>query len=301
MPSNHLILCHPLLLPPSVFSSIRVFSSESVLCIRWPKYQSSSFSISPSNEYSGLISFRIDWFDLHAVQGTLKSLLQHHSSKASILRRSAFCIQLSHSYMTTGKTIALTRWTFGTHPSTLPSCRPCQLPLELTEVDSMCLNKSSSSFPKPPLSQHVWLWWLNLLSFRPRLLTRPGRCALPWPAHLTPPTPHQGGFLKASSPSSSRGVWPTRLASRPWPSDLCSQSAAVWKHESDPLSPRLLPVPRGATCCPHASFGPVIPQDCAAQSPPPEPACALPPQSGLHPWGALLHEEGYTGLSGASA
>ena len=97
MPSNHLILCHPLLLPPSVFSSIRVFSNESVLCIRWPKYWSFNFSISPSNEYSGLISFRMDWVDLLAVQGTLKNLLQHHSSKASILRHSAFFIvQLSH-------------------------------------------------------------------------------------------------------------------------------------------------------------------------------------------------------------
>ena len=113
MPSNHLILCHPLLLPPSIFSSIRVFSNESVVCIRWPKYWSFSFSISPSNEYSGLISFRMDWLDLLAVQGTLKSLLQHHSSKASILQRSAFfMVQLSHPYMTTGKTIALTRWTF---------------------------------------------------------------------------------------------------------------------------------------------------------------------------------------------
>ena len=110
MPFNHLILCHPLLLLPSIFSSIRVFSSESVLCIRWPKYWSFSFSISPSNEYSGLISFKTDWYDLLAVQGTLKSLLQHHSSKASVLRHSAFFIvQLSHPYMTTGKTIALTR------------------------------------------------------------------------------------------------------------------------------------------------------------------------------------------------
>ena len=113
MPSNHLILCHPLLLPPSIFPSIRVFSNESVLCIRWPKYCSFNYSISPSNEYSGLISFRIDWFDLLAVQGTLKSLLQHHSSKASILQHSAlFTVQLSDPYMTTGKTIALTRWTF---------------------------------------------------------------------------------------------------------------------------------------------------------------------------------------------
>ena len=113
MPSNHFILCHPLLFPPSIFPSIRVFSNESVLHIRWPKFWSFSFSISPSNEYSGLISFRIDWLDLLAVQGTLKSLLQHHCSKASILRHSAFFIvQLSHPYMTTGKTIALTRWTF---------------------------------------------------------------------------------------------------------------------------------------------------------------------------------------------
>ena len=110
MPSNHLILCCPLLLLPSVFSSISVFPKESVLHIRWPKYWSFSFSISPSNEYSGLISFRMDWLDLFKVQGTLKSLLQHHSSEASILQCSAFFIvQLSHPYMTTGKTIALTR------------------------------------------------------------------------------------------------------------------------------------------------------------------------------------------------
>ena len=113
MPSNHVILCHPLLLPPSISPSIRVFSSESVLCIRWPEDWSFSFSISPSNEYSGLISFRMDWFDLLAVQGTLKSLLQYHSSKASIFQHSAFFIvQLSHPYMTTGKIIALTRRTF---------------------------------------------------------------------------------------------------------------------------------------------------------------------------------------------
>ena len=113
MPFNHFILCHPLLLLPSVFPSIRVFSNESVICIRWPKYWHFSFSISPSNEYSGLISFRMDWLDLLAVQGTLKSLLQYHSLKASILWHSAFFIvQLSHPYMTTGKTIALTRWTF---------------------------------------------------------------------------------------------------------------------------------------------------------------------------------------------
>ena len=113
MPSNHLILCHPLLLPPSIFPSIRVFSKKSVLLITWPKNWSCSLSISPSNEYSGLISFRMDGLDLLSVQGTLKSLLQHHSSKAPILRCSAFFIvQLSHPYMTTGKTIALTVWTF---------------------------------------------------------------------------------------------------------------------------------------------------------------------------------------------
>ena len=113
MPSNHLILYHPLLFPPSIFPSIRVFSNELVFCIRWPKYWSFSFSISPSTEYSGLISFKTDSLDLLAVQGTLKRLLQHRSSKASILQRSAFFIvQLSHPYMTTGKTIALTGWTF---------------------------------------------------------------------------------------------------------------------------------------------------------------------------------------------
>ena len=112
IPSSHLILCHPLLLMPSIFPNIRVFSNESALHIRWPKW-SFSFNINPSNEHPGQISFRMDWLDLLAVQGTLKSLLQHHSSKASILQHSAFFIvQLSHPYMTTGKTIALTRWTF---------------------------------------------------------------------------------------------------------------------------------------------------------------------------------------------
>ena len=113
MPSNYLILCRPLFLLPSIFPSIRVFSNESALCIRWPKYWSFSFSISPSSEFSRLLSFRIDWFDLLAVQGPFKSLLQHHSSKASILWHLAFFIvQLTHPYMTTGKTIALIRWTF---------------------------------------------------------------------------------------------------------------------------------------------------------------------------------------------
>ena len=113
MPFNHFILCHPLLLLPSIFPSIKVFPNESVLHIRWPKYWSFSFSISPSNEYSGLISFRMDWFILLTVQGTVKSLLQHQSSKVSVLQCSAsFMVQLSHPYMTTGKTIALTIWTF---------------------------------------------------------------------------------------------------------------------------------------------------------------------------------------------
>ena len=113
MPSNHLILCCPLLLLPSIFPSIRVFSNESALPVRWPKYWSFSFNISPSSEHPGLISFRMDWLDLLVVQGTRKSLIQHHSSKASILQCSAFFIvQLSHPYITTGKTIALTRWTF---------------------------------------------------------------------------------------------------------------------------------------------------------------------------------------------
>ena len=113
MPSSHLLLCHLLLLPSSIFPSIRVFPNELALRIRWPKYWGFSFNTSPSNEHSGLISFRMDWLDLLAVQGTLKSLLQHHSSKASILRHSAFfVVQISHPYMTTGKTIGLTRWTF---------------------------------------------------------------------------------------------------------------------------------------------------------------------------------------------
>ena len=126
MPSNHLILCHPLLLLPSIFPSIRVFSNESALCIRWPKYW--SFSFSPYNEHPGLISFRMDWLDLLAVQGTRKSLLQHHSSKASILWCSSFFIvQLSHPYMTTGKTIALTRWTSVGKVMSLLFNMPCRL------------------------------------------------------------------------------------------------------------------------------------------------------------------------------
>ena len=143
MPSNHLILCCPLLLPPSIFLSIRVFSSESVLHIRWPKYW--SFSTSSSNEYSGLISLRLDWLDLLPVQGTLKSLLQHHSSKASILRHSAFFIvQLSHPYMTTEKTIALTRWTF------------------VGKVMSLLFNKLSRLvIAFLPRSKHLLISWLK--------------------------------------------------------------------------------------------------------------------------------------------
>ena len=145
MPSNHLILCRPLLLPPSIFPSIRVFSNESVLRIKWPNYWSFRFNIGPSNEYSGLISFGIDWWDLLAVQGTLKSLLQHHNSKASILRCSAFfTVQLSHPYMTTGKTIALTRWTF------------------VGKVMSLLLNMLSSLvITFLPRSKHLLISWLQ--------------------------------------------------------------------------------------------------------------------------------------------
>ena len=145
MPSNQLILCRPLLLLPSIFPNIRVFSNESALCIRWPKYWSFSFNISPSNEYLGLISFRMDWLGLLAVQGTLKSLLQHHSLKASILQRSAFCIvQLSHPYMTTGKTIALTRHTF------------------VDKVMSLLLNMLSRLvITFLPRSKHLLISWLQ--------------------------------------------------------------------------------------------------------------------------------------------
>ena len=123
MPSNHLVLCRPLLLLPSIFPSIRVFSNESALRMRWPKYWSFSFNMSPSNEHPGLISFRVDWLDLLAVQGTLKSLLQHHSSKASLLQHSAcFIVQLSHPYMTIGKTIALIRHYFANSPSIQGYC-----------------------------------------------------------------------------------------------------------------------------------------------------------------------------------
>ena len=147
MPSNHIILCHPLLLPPSIFPCSRVFSSKSVLRIRWLKYWSFSFSISPSNEYSGLISFRIDWLDLLAVQGTLKSLLQHHSSKPSIFQCSAFfMVQCSHPYMTTGKTIALTRCTF------------------VSKVMSLLFNMLSRLvIAFLPRSKHLLISWLQWL------------------------------------------------------------------------------------------------------------------------------------------
>ena len=145
MPSNPLILCRPLLLPPSIFPSIRVFSNESALRIRWPKYWSFSFTISPSNEHPGLISFRMDWLDLLTVQGTLKSLLEHHSSKASILQRSAFFIvQLSHLYMTSGKTRALIRWTF------------------VGQVMSLLFNMLSRSvITFLPRSKHLLISWLQ--------------------------------------------------------------------------------------------------------------------------------------------
>ena len=145
MPSSHLILCYPLLLLPPIPPSIRVFSNESTLCMRWPKYWSFSFSISPSNEHPGLISFRIDWLDLLEVWGTLKSLLQHHSSKASIFWCSAFfTAQLSHPYMTTGKTIALTRWTF------------------VGKVMSLLFNMLSRLFITfLPKSKHLLISWLQ--------------------------------------------------------------------------------------------------------------------------------------------
>ena len=171
MPSNHLILCHPLLLPPSIFPSIRVFSNESVLHIRWPKYWSFSFTISPSNEHPGLISFRMDWLDLLAVQGTLKSLLQHYSSKASILWHSAFFIvQLSHPYMTTGKTIALTRWTF------------------VGKVMSLLFNMLSSLvITFLPRSKHLLISWLHspsaVFGSSPNKVCRCFHCfpiSLPW-------------------------------------------------------------------------------------------------------------------------
>ena len=148
MPSNHLILCRRLLLPPSIFPSIRVFSSEPILCIRWPKYWSLRFSISPSNEYSGLISFRMNWLDLLAIQEDLESPCQHHSSKASILRCSAFFrVQLSHPCMTTGKTIALIRWTF------------------VGKVMSLLFNMLSRLIIRfLPRSKHLLISWLQLPS-----------------------------------------------------------------------------------------------------------------------------------------
>ena len=147
MPSNHLILCRLLLLP-SIFPSIRVFSNESALHIRWPKYWSFSFNISPFNEHPGLISFRMEWLDLLAVQGTLKSLLQHHSSKVSIFRHSAFFIvQLSHPYMTTGKTIALTRWTFIDEVMSLLFNMPSQFS---HSVVSNSLRPHESQHARPP-------------------------------------------------------------------------------------------------------------------------------------------------------
>ena len=171
MPSNHLILCHPLLFLPSIFPSNRVFSNESVLHIRWPKFWSFSFSISPSNKYTGEISFRMDWLDLLAVQGTLRSPLQHHSSKASILQHSAFFIvQLSHPYMTTGKSIALTRQTF------------------VGRVTSLLFNMLSRlDITFLPRSKRLLISWL------------PSPSALPWPA------PTHAGSQVVPAPWRSRG------------------------------------------------------------------------------------------------
>ena len=173
MSSNNLIICHPLLLLPSIFPSIRIFSNKSAFCMRWPKYWSFSFSISPSNEYSGLVSFRIDWMDLLAVQGTLESLLQHHSSKASILQHSVFFIvQLSHPYMTIGKTIALKRHTF------------------VGKVMSLLFNKLSRlSIAFLPRSKHLLISWLQspsaviLEAPRPRP-NRVFQCFLCFPIYL---------------------------------------------------------------------------------------------------------------------
>ena len=171
MSSNHLVLCCPLLLLPSIFSSIRVSPNESAIYIRWTKYWSFSFSISPSNEYSGLISFRMDWLDLLAVQGTLKSLLQHHGSKASILQRSAFFIvRLSHPYMTTGKTIPLTRWTF------------------VGKVMSLLFNMLSRLFITfLPRSKHLLISWLqspsSVILEPPKIVSHCFHCFpiyLPW-------------------------------------------------------------------------------------------------------------------------
>ena len=147
MPSNHFILCRPLLLPPSIFPSIRVFSNESVLHIKWPKYWSFSFNISPSNKYSGLISFRMDWLDLLSVQGTLKSLLQHHSRKATVLQCLAFfTVQLSHPYITTGKTIALTRWTFAGKVMSLLFNMLSRLVITFLPKGTCRINSSSQGF-----------------------------------------------------------------------------------------------------------------------------------------------------------
>ena len=172
MPSNHLILCHPLHLLPSIFPSIRVFSNEFILCIRWPKYWSFSFNISPSSEYSGLISFRIDSLDLLAVQGTLKNLLQHHSSKASILQCSAFFIvQHSHPYITTGKTIDFTKWTFvGKLMSLLFSMRSSLVIAFLSRRKHLLiswLQSPSAVILKPPPSNKVSYRFHCFLTYLP--------------------------------------------------------------------------------------------------------------------------------------
>ena len=193
MPSNHLILCCPLLLPPSILPSTRIFSSESVLYIRWPKYWSFSFSLSPSNEYSRLISFRMDWLDLLAVQRTLKSLLQHHISKASILQLSTFFIvQLSHPYMTTGKTIALTRQTF---VGKVINRWNCSIPFQLFHLSEPRLMRSHQSFWDVS-SEHVILsskaFWLYL-SLNP----------------FFPPLPHWFFIINQINSSTQSLLWST--------------------------------------------------------------------------------------------
>ena len=171
MPSSHLILCHPLLLLPPIPPSIRVFCNESALHMRWPKYWSFSFSISPSNEYPGLVSFRMDWSDLLAVQGTLKSLLQHHSSKASILWRPAFFIaQLSHPYMTTGKTIALTRWTF--------------VGKVIALLFNMLFSMVITFFPRSKCLLILWLQWPSAVILEPPPKNKVWHCSHCFPIYL---------------------------------------------------------------------------------------------------------------------
>ena len=204
MPSRHLILCHPLFLLPPISPSIRVFSNESALRMKWPKYWSFSFSISPSKEHPGLISFRMDWLDLLTVQGTLKSLLQHHSSKPSILWRSAFfTVQLSHPYMTTGKTIALTRWTFVSPHQSNSSC-PVLMICPLCATEFLCPLHGSHhvcwlfSCPTKNVKCCSFLFWLGSIVALPPFscsFTHSTRC-------YSEPTNVPGTALGAAGPAS---------------------------------------------------------------------------------------------------